>query len=665
MPPRISREDLRDILIGLAYALRGAGERVGTSELVEAHRIIADYMALERKEYLAPDELLKIVVSIWPPAARRKRLLEAELSKMLAGKGVEERARRILDDLLRAAHDIGARPGDRVSLKSATKGRSKKERARARAAFARLRRVGAIARRGGREKLVDQAGLRAIALRLARQGFSSLEEAASAGRLPGSMDDLMLMAEARIPVARESLEGLSESRLLRAGWAALRKRDYRTQRAVGEELRRRIARGEPVRDPEGVVELLRRAGMLTSDVLIGLAMRGEPVPGLDPGTVADIAESLGVEAGGRLISGYRKVMDREKYLDLASRVDPRLLWGVRPGSVPREYRELVEAAASAAMALREAMEYARTLDPARADMARHYAAKASSLLARVRGPGVGKLDRDSIEALIGQAEGIVSSVEGIGSGIVDPSIVDVLATMDLPDAVEVLRSAYGNTSSSEARRLLVNAMDRLLARASSNVGLLPVGGRRRSPRGRLELRPSLYNIIRMRERPLVFTVKRMSRPLSLALDTSGSMSRYSAWALAVAALFSRHIERLVMFSHEIHVYRGPFSRRDLARILLEAEFGGRTDIGRAIEAAAGRGRSRLVIAVTDLAQTVAGPPPWEVAADLRRRGVEIVFVTHRHYDRDARKRLEEEGARVLVARGPRDAARRLLHIIRR
>ena len=609
MTPRISRDSLGEVLIGLAYALREAGERVGTSELVEAHRIITDYMALERRETLDPEELIGIVASIWPPAARRRRLLEAELSRMLASRGVEERAQRILNDLLKAAHDIGARPGDRVSLKSATKGRTKKERARARAAFAKLRRVGAISRRGGREKLVDHAGLRSIALRLARQGFSSLEEAASAGRLPGSMDDLMLMAEARIPIARESLEGLSESRLLRAGWAAVRKRDYRTQKAVGEELRRRIARGEPVRDPEGIVELLRRTGMLTSDVLIGLAMRGEPVPGLDPGTAADIAESLGVEAGGRLVSSYRKVMGRKEYLDLASRVDPRLLWGVRPSSVPQEYRDLVEAAASAAMALREAMEYARTLNPARADMARHYAAKAGSLLARIRGPGIGRLDRDSVEALIRQAENIVDTVEGIGSGIVEPSIVEVLAKMDLPDAVEVLRSAYSNTSSPEVRRLLVTAMDRLLARASSSVGLLPVGGRRRSPRGRLELRPTLYNIIRMRERPLVFSVKRMSRPLSLALDTSGSMSRYSAWALAVAALFSRHIERLVMFSHEIHVYRGPFSRRDLARILLEAEFGGRTDIGRAIEAAAGRGRSRLVIAVTDLAQTVAGPRP--------------------------------------------------------
>jgi len=657
----IGPDELGQLLVELAQSLRSTGVRIGTSELVHAERIARDYMTLAGQKKIGLDDLVFILVSAWPAAKAKEGLLRSEMERLLSSKSVERRAARIYEELRQQLETIGARPGDSVSLKRVVRG-NKRERARIKAAYLRLRRVGAISRRRGREVVVDEARLRGIALRLAREGYETVDEAVRSGKRPARRDDMLLQMEAGIPVAREQLEGLSEQRLLRTGWDAVKKHDYRTQRLVADLLRERINRGEPVRDPEAIVEYLRRVDALSSDVLIGLLSRGEPVRGLQVDTIARVISGLPDDVAGRLLSKYRRVLGPEEYLRLLELSDPRKLWALEGRRIPGDSTGVYRALSLAARAYREALEYAGTLDPGRADMSAYYADRAMEALSSISGGGA-KADR--ARSLVAAARRLVNAIDGFGPGLSTRSLVEAVAGLELEDAVVVMRNLYSRASTREEREILVSAMDRVLSRLVARSGLIPLGRRVISTRrGRLEVRRTIYNMVRLRPDPLVFYDRARSRPLGLALDVSSSMVPYSSWALAVASIFSRHVERIVLFSHEATVYQGPFTRREIARILLEAEFGGRTDIGLGLRAASERLGARRIVAVTDLSQTVDGEPPWETVSVLRRSGVRIVFITHDRHDREARRMLEAEQARVLVASSPREAAARIIGLLR-
>ncbi len=657
-------EDIPKLILELAWSLRREGERVGTSEIVEAERIIRDYMILNKTKALTTDELIMVLSSVWPPAARKKDFLKSEAERLLSSDKVEERAHKIYEEIMTHVQNIGARPGERVSLKKAYR-KGKKEGRKARASYARLKRIGAITSRKGVDRLSDTASLRALALNLARRGYGSLEEALSDKALPSGRDDLLLYAEARMPVSRSLLEGLSESRLLKMGWAAFKKRDYRVQEMVSSLLRERISRGEPLRDPEGVVEYLKRTHSLTSDILINLLSNGTPVRGLGIETIADTIGRLDDDLAGYLIAKYRKILSREEYRDLISQTEPRKLWSVSGRDFTGQERSLVDAASNAAKAYREARAYAESLNQARADMASYYADKAEQILQGIGNVSLGRVTRESIRSLVAEARQLIALVDGLGSGMTARDASLLLYKLDLGRSIIILRTLYRSTSDPLERDIIVKSMEKLLARASSRVGLKPTSTRVRGPSGRrLDLRRTIYNLLRMRQRPLIFEDRAKSRPLILVLDTSSSMIDYSAWAIAVSSMFARHIEKLVFFSHKVQASRGPFTKRELAKLLLGADFGGRTNISEALRRAAEHASSRLITVVSDLAQTVDDEPPWRVASALRRSGFRLVFITHERHDREARRLLEAEGAKVFVARSPRDAGRQMLSILR-
>ncbi|MCE4625665.1 MAG: VWA domain-containing protein [Desulfurococcales archaeon] len=660
----IKAGEIREVILSLAYTLRSLGERVGTAELVEAERILRDYMILRYTGGLRADELLDVIAAVWPPASRRRKELEAELDRIMSSKNVDSRLRTLFNEILEEADMLGAKPGERVSLKRAVRGR-KKERARIKASYVKLKRIGAITGRAGKERLLDRAALRNLALKLARAGYESLDDAVKSIKLPKSKDALMLQMESGISLAREQLENMSESRLLKTGWAALKKRDHKTQSIVASILRERINRGEPLRDPEGVIEFLEKSHNLTSDVLIGVLSQGEPVKGLDLETIANAISKLDTESAGSLLAKYRKMLTPDEFLELLSMSDPRNFWALPSRGLGSAKGRLIEAAVNAAKALREARLYLDTHEEGRADMAHYYADKAEALLEGAGGVRLGRVNESSVKAIIAEARRLVALAEGTGGGLTPARLDSAVAALGLADAVKMLKALYSRASSEEQRRIIIMSMEKILARAASRSGLLPTSKRvYNTKRGRLELRRTIYNILRRKPEPIVFVSRAKSNPVALGVDVSSSMIEYSSWAIAVASMFSRHVEKLVFFSHEVQSYTGPFSKRDMARLLLEAEFGGRTNISAALRVLSERVAARRVVLVSDLAQTVEDEPPWLVVSSLRARGIKPVFITHERHDRDARRLLEAEGARVLVARSPREAAKKVLVLLR-
>ena len=660
--PRYSVDTLVEALPGLAEALRARGVRVGTSQLVTAARIARSYSDLTGRQYLDEQEAILILASTLAVREAHRRLVEEEARALLARARMGETARGIESEIARRLATLGLRPGARVPKKRVLSGPRRERRERV-AAYLELKRIGVIRGPPGSERVARDSEIPVIARRLARMGYTSVSEAARDSKRGWSEDDMMLQAEARMGRGGR-LEEMDSRRLLKLGLAAARKGDRRLLHEVAEEVGRRLLRGERL-DPDQARRLLRRAGLLSAAHLRALVAMDPSLAGdsgLSGGEIARIAESLGVERGGEIVAKAMRSLDPAEARLLASTVDPTLLWGVRRHPLKGSEGRLLDAAAEAARSLREALAYAETGEPGRADMSRYYAEKSLEALGSAA-ESVGGLTRASVEALARTSASIVDALEG-GAPSLD-GLLSSLWRLGPPRALQVLRGLYSRATP-EARRLLVRAAASMLYRFSAREGLrlLPRTILSQSPPGRLEVRRTVFRLSRMAPDPLVFRRRLRSRSVSLALDVSGSMIEHSIWALSIALLFSSNVSRLVLFSSEPLVVEGPFTPRRLAETLLAARFAGYTDIAGALDAAAAGGSRRLVL-VSDLHQTVAPGDPAEVAASLTRRGYRILAIAPPSHHAETRRRLEEAGAKVRVAYTPRDAAREVLRSILR
>ncbi len=295
-------------------------------------------------------------------------------------------------------------------------------------------------------------------------------------------------------------------------------------------------------------------------------------------------------------------------------------------------------------------------------MANYYHDKAMRILGE---SGTDTPQASNALRLLREARAMVSLVESVGESPDRRLLEDALRGLDFTTTIRVLRKTY-KAAGPEWRRLIISAAERILYRFSSSEGLrlLPKKSRAKRPPGRLDVRMSIYGILRYSTNPLVYSRKKRAALVNLALDSSGSMIEYSAWALGVASIFPRHLRRLVIFSHEARVYEGPFTRTSFVTALLEAEFRGLTNISRALRLLDVPGVRRLVV-ITDLKQTVDDEPVESVVRALSRSGKRIVFIVPRSHDAGLRSLVEEAGARVLVASSPRSAAQHLLRVFLR
>ncbi len=662
--PRYSVETVIDLLPGLAEALRRRGLRIGTSQLVEAARLLKSYSALEAREYLDEEEVSLVLGAALSLRGGHAEALRDELRGLLVAARLDEAARGIQEEINERLSALGLKPGARV-VKKRILGGGPKRRERV-AAYLELKRVGVIRGPRGRERVAGAAEISVISKRLARLGYRSIEDAArEAGRAWGE-DDIMLHAEARLGAGRE-LGDMDTDRLLKLGEAALRKGDRRLLRSVAEELGRRILRGERV-DSEKSLEILRRAGALSPAHERAL-LRREPdlvaASTLPPRELASLAESLGAERGGLLVSKALKRLGIGAARELVANLDPALLWAVKKHPLRGPEASLVDAAAKASRSLREALLYAETGEPGRADMARDLASRSLEALEALGDPRLGRLSRGEVEALASMALAIVDALEARGPESVE-GLAATLRRLGLPRALQVLRGLYSRVTP-EARGLVARAAASLLYRFASREGLRLLPRRLTATHGpgRLEVRHTIYRLGRLAQDPLVFRRRLRSRSIGLALDVSGSMIEHSVWALSIAVLFASNIDRLVLFSAEPTVLEGPFTPIQLAETLLSARFAGYTDIAGALEALGGSRGARRLVLVSDLKQTLEPGDPVAAAASLVRRGFKLLAITPPLHDAATRRRLEEVGVRVRVAYTPRDAAREVLRSLLR
>lgn len=656
--------ELIESLPEVVARLRSMGYTIGTGQAVEAARIIESYASLRRTSRISEDEVIFILDSVLASRGIGKSDIADALRQSLSGKRVRERAEKILSDIEERLGIIGAKPGLRVSKKSLKGG--KRERRQKLRAYLELKKVGVVRGREGVEKVVDKHTLRDIAWRLAREGYHNLEEAAK-GIGSGGRDYMLMAAEARVEVDEDSLARMDGKRLLRLGEAAARKGNYRLLRMVGEEVSRRILAGRRL-DPETARFILEKTGLMTPDhdKMLYISSQGRGVERraeLDVDSIAGAAEGLWEDEAATLLARALKRLDEEKARELLSKVNPSLLWRVRRTNLRGEEAELVKATSYAANALREAMLYVESGDPARADMARDYMERSYGMLDGLEGVEVGRLSKPVAEDLLETASSILSiaSLESPTPG----EVARILSLLGFERAVRVLRGIY-RSGDKRWRSIAEWALERLIYMASSREGLRPLPKWRLydSGPGRIDVRRSIYGILRRSPKPLAYRRRLRSNLVSMALDVSGSMQSYSIWALGMASMFARSLDRVVLFSATPRSFQGPFGRRDIARILLSTPFQGYTDIYSGIVEAS-RTRARRVVVISDLAQTIDSGDPLEAALRSARLGKKLVFIVPLRHDEALRARLEEAGFSVVIVSSARQAARQVLRAFSR
>ncbi len=657
-------EDLIEALPEIAARLRSSGHSIGTSQLVEAARILESYAGLRGQHRIEEGEAAFILASVLSSRGVTEHEVQAVLKEAMARRGLRERAERILIDIEERLKAINARPGARVSRRKLPGG--KRERRTKVKAYMELKRIGVIESREGGDRVVDQASIRRIAWTLARNGYEGVEDAVrSSHDIPASQ--AMAVAEAGIELTGEALSRIDGWRLLKLGEASIRKGNRRMLKAVAEEVSKRILSGHRL-EPGAARRILDRAGLLTPDHDKMLYMTshgrldlGEEDPDID--TIIEAVRGMDQDEAAMLIARALKRLEPEKARSLLSGVDPYLLWEVKKTRLGGVEARLVRALGDAARAVREAMLYTETGNPGRADMARDYIDRARMEAEDLEGVSIGGLGRSSVEELVTVAEAILSmaSADSPAPG----ELSRLLSMMDFEKAVKVLRGLY-RSGDPRWRGILEWALERIIYMASSREGLRPLPKWRLSgsSRGRLDLRRSIYRRVRASPDPLVYRVRKRSNLVSLALDTSGSMQSYSIWALGMAAIFARSMDKIVLFSHTVEEYRGPFGRRDIARILLSARFQGYTDVYNGINAASDT-RAKRIVVISDLTQTVDSGDPLEASLRASRAGKKLIFIVPLRHDEDLRSSLERAGFTVTLAHTPRHAARQVLRAFSR
>jgi len=231
--------------------------------------------------------------------------------------------------------------------------------------------------------------------------------------------------------------------------------------------------------------------------------------------------------------------------------------------------------------------------------------------------------------------------------------------MDLHQAFRLLSNLYASPDP-EVRREAYRLAQRIWhARATLLKSTILRRWRKTGVRGRVELRETVYRMVRMQQEPLVYRRRRRSPGVVLAVDRSSSMVPYATWAMLTASAFSRNVRRLVLFGEDVEVIEVSRGPRRLVDLLLSARFGGYTNISAAMLEATRDLPPATLVLISDLKQTVQAESPVRVAERLIRSRWRIVVVAPPSRDLVVEEALRERGVRVEVVRAPWETGRRL------
>ncbi len=578
-------EELASFVAAVAGRLRAAGLRVSLAEEVEAARLLSIYAALSGAGELGVDEAASVVASVFARRAGDEALIVAAVRRVLCGTPDAEVLEQVEDGLRRLGLSFGEQLQGRRRL-----------RPEALQDYVSLRLLGFISRGRRGEYVVSRRQAARLAREVAER-YGGFEEAVRAraeaeirrgGRLLGEAGAALLQLLGRSPRLEEAVRVYSAAR--RAG-------DRRqAARAIAEALdrgERPSSGGEAAK----AFEALSRGRLLTparARVLL------EAEPRLAPRVVRELGREALIDMAVSM-AGEGRVSEAAEAL-------------VRGLGLP----------AADAPGVEEALRRGRLSELLGGSERLRAEGRLRGYLLRYFETGNrGYLDMAAAEVERAGLSGPLA--EALAEGDEARLLREAVRGLEPYEAFRVLHSAYTNTVNTEVRLLAARLLYILWRRLVRGFG--EAARRMVKVEGRgvvLDVRDTVYRIIRLQPQPLVGLARGSRQRLVLLLDKSGSMAPYSFYALAAAAALAPLVSRLVLFDEKPVSLPTSVLRRSPLRaveIILSTRFTGYTDVSGALDfATRGHPPSKLIL-ISDLRQTVSTSKPVESAlTEVAARG---------------------------------------------
>ncbi len=651
------RHELLVTAVRVAMRLRNAGLRVGTSEVLESLRIAENLAMLEGRDEPSLDDVYTAMRAVVAKSSRDEEMFDRVWREVTTSR--QQCVARMLAAVEEDLKKLGLSWGSRIySKRRLLSGPHADER---REAYSRLKLLGLIVRTSRGDVVLDRESALRRLRRIASSYSSPWEALAeSAARLisRGRIEWFTLYAA---PVDEEKLAGVELDRIAAAGLQALQEGNRGLARKLAGIVSRRLEAGETPRDSWSAYRLLDELELLTPRSLASL-LRGEPrlVEHLlrSRETRDMLAEALRYLDPVSLRGILRKLVRDKRGLGIAAslvgEVDLSVWTEVNMSRQPRTWEEAVIAAVSSLARAEREFLAAASGGEAHLDMAFYELER----FKRIDYSGAPDWAVSAIERYAERVEHLRSAFESRVDAYARLSAI--VKSMSPDEALLYLRSIY-RSGDEELKRVALRLAEllwrRLEARVARASRLSP--RKQRSTRGRIDVRRTVYNVIALREEPIV-AYKRERHPLfALVLDTSGSMAKYSIWALLSASAFAAAVESITLFSSNVTIVRQAYrlSRRRLIELLFRTDFAGYTNISAALrETARVYNTPARMLVVTDACQTVEDTPPHSTVEELSKRGWKLYFILPPRHCVDEREKISAYAMVKLVAR-PEDIPR--------
>jgi len=688
-----TREDLLSFLAKLAKDLRSEGLTVGTSELEVTTRLIENYCALlgkirakEHKYTLGYNELMDLLKASLLKHDNFENVFEEIVKENLIPYSIVKT--RVLKEIEAYLKDLGLRFGEKVPftrMKKIIRKRSSREKV-----FEILSKIGVIVknRKHGFYEVLDEksaekllsknAGLLRIVKNIEELAntlaYRKLERT-SISKIYDEKDFYLNTIETAI-TCKADLSRISMNKLVNLSKIAYLKKRNSLSRKISRIIAERILRNSGELkdvDEKLLVDVLEKTGALTPEIIEAI-VKGKPkaaeklLKKHKEVVIASIANIGNIEAQKTIASKTLKLKLKRK--DIEALID-----GLKPEALTvlekckcKELSRSEIVLVKAVSKLAKAFEYFRKAhledNKGYMDMAYGMLSDYNNLMSEYT--RIAQKNKSDIEKkILRKAETLNMLITVATSN--RPILPSKIITSPKIETLSILKELYDASLNPKVKEKILNIASKVTQKLRSRIRSSILSRKyAKTPlrSSSIIVRDSIYNFLRRKSSPIVYRRRRKERKVTLLIDISGSMRTYAENAILLASAFVKIVDNILVFrEYTVKIKKSTIRFPEkMVKFLFNLKFGGWTDISKAFEEAK-KLRSKTVVLISDLKQTVLTEKPSEKAKELLKSGAKLIVITPPVYDKTLARELEFLGAKVVHVREAQDLVKVLSFIL--
>lgn len=638
------------------------GINVSVAEIIDAINLVHAYCTINNINYksLDKEDLKFILKSVLVKRDFTEGYFEKSWRKNIVDKNAA--TLKLAEQIEKKLNMLKLRYGLKFNSirKIINKAKTKKERRIFEETLATLQRIGIIRRNRRGYYVVDERTARKIITELANEGYGNIDEAGRniAIDLLRKTPQYKLSKDIDVYIRgglnQNELSRISTPKLLELGYHALKKGDKRSLKEVVNELRNRSLLDHVTNKH---IEFLYSTGLLTDKNIVDI-LRSKPklarniANKIGSSKLIDlILKNMNDRDLGNILPYIIDYIDEETLENLILKIPLTDLHKLPKGILSRIKDKNLREDLRTAIDVSKAFDYiTRSWDKTNSEAYEYYAEYLlSKALQNTPTTSIGYKALVFAKKLID-----ILSSNGRNETSIE-SLIKVLGNIEFLEAWNLLKGLYSisdPTSKSWIKRIAYRLWIRQVTRIKSHIYK---GWHKNVFNGRIDLRPTILNIIRLKNRPLVYRRRLELKDVNLITDISGSMNKYSTWVLLTASAFLRNVKRITLFHSDVFIIdvKGRKDFDKLIDYLLTLQFYGYTNIVKALKETVKGASVRRLILISDLKQTVKTEENLvDVLLELTSKGWSIAIIAPISVDENTAYTLRENGLPVYIVENP-------------